>query len=173
MTPEEFIQSVTVASTTASAQSKLPVGDRIAQAAIETAWGARIINNNYFGLTCKGDDASVPTQTHECLTDAQLAEELKSGRIIQVIGTGSAMANSSKKQYMVLRNFGSWSSIASNFEARDNVLITEPVYADARAKLASGDIEGYITAYSAHWATDPNYAKNIISICNAHGLFNL
>ena len=173
MTPIEFIQSVTEASVAASARSKLPVGDRIAQAAIETAWGERIINNNYFGLTCKGDEASVPTQTHECLTDAQLAEELKTGRIIQVIGTGSAIANSLRKQYMVLRNFGAWSSIASNFEARDSVLTTEPVYSDARAKLASGDIEGYIAAYAAHWATDPNYAKNIISICNAHKLFNL
>jgi flagellum-specific peptidoglycan hydrolase FlgJ len=171
MTPAEFIAYVKDAAVAASAKSGLPAGVSIAQAAVESAWGSRAPGLNYFGLTCKGDAPDIALHTHEELTDAQLAEELSSGRILKVLDTGTGIPGSARKRYEVLRNFGAWTSIAKNFEFRDHVICTEPRYADAcEAWFDAHDAPAHIRAFASKWATAKSYADTILAVYKIHDL---
>jgi flagellum-specific peptidoglycan hydrolase FlgJ len=170
MTPDQFIGSMKQAALTSSAASLLPPGVTIAQAAIESAWGSKAPGNNYFGITGHGDLPDIPLGTHEDLTDAQLATELQSGRILKLIERCEQLGNG-KSRFIVLRNFGAWSTIAANFAARDHMIKSFPVYAEAlQAWLKDHDTEAYVRAFAKHWASDPHYADTIMQVYHTHGL---
>lgn len=171
MTPSEFISSVKDYAVAAAKLSGLPPGVAIAQAAVESAWGSRAPGNNYFGLTCKGDAPDIALTTHEELTDAQLAQELTAGRILQVVGVGEAISGSTRKRFEVRRNFGAWSSPGQNFEYRDHWICSYPAYSEAcRLWFDGHDAIAHIKELAKHWATAQSYADTILSIYRIHDL---
>lgn len=165
MNKHDFFAKVSPAARASSLVSGLPAGVTVAQAAVESEWGEKAPGNNYFGITGCGNCADISLETHEDLTDAQLAAELQRGRILKVLGVGVQIAGSTKKRFPVLRIFGAWSSIEANFAARDHMIETYPEYAAAYlAWHNSHDVEGYVRAFAKHWASDPNYANTILEI---------
>ncbi len=174
MHKQDFIAMASPAAHVSSLASELPKGVTVAQAAVESEWGEKAPGHNYFGITGHGDLPDIPLETHECLTDAQLTAELQSGRVLKVIGTGTLIPGSVKKRYLVVRNFGAWSTMAANFAARDHMISTYPKYAPAYlAWINDHDIDAYVRAFAKFWASDSNYADTILSIYHENNLADL
>jgi flagellum-specific peptidoglycan hydrolase FlgJ len=168
---QDFLKLAVPAAQGSSLVSLLPSGVTVAQAAIESAWGEHAPGNNFFGITGHGDLNDIPLESHEVLTDAQLVEEMRAGRILKIIGNGTAVPGTARKRYLVERNFGAWSTMAANFMARDHMISTYPVYAAAYlAWIHDHDIETYVRGFATHWATDPNYAETILTVYRQNGL---
>lgn len=174
MNKQDFIALATPPARASSLASLLPPGVTVAQAAVESEWGEKAPGNNYFGITGHGDCPDIPLDTHECLTDAQLAEELRSGRILKLTGTGVAIPGSPRKRYPVVRKFGAWSTMEANFAARDHMIMTYPEYAPAYlAWVNDHDVEAYVRAFARHWASDQHYADTVLEVYHGNKLAEL
>lgn len=138
MTREEFIQQATEAARAVSAESGLPAGITVAQAALESRWGESELSrkgNNYFGIKAHGKHAWVEMPTTE------------------VIG-GVAKHVTAK--------FAAYADMRECFACRDRLILGGAVYAEARAK--KDDPKEFARAVAKHWATDPEYAEKLLRV---------
>ncbi len=119
----------------ASAESGLPAGVTVAQAALESRWGESGLAQkakNYFGIKAYGKHAWVDMPTTE-------------------VEDGAA------KQ--VMAKFAAYESMEQCFTCRDQLISTSAYYVEA--KLAANDPMMFIEKLAVHWATDPNYAEKL------------
>jgi flagellum-specific peptidoglycan hydrolase FlgJ len=138
MTRSEFLQQAMAAAKAASAKSGFPAGITVAQAALESAWGQSWLSrdaNNYFGIKAYGKHDRVAMPTHEVEN-----------------GTVRAMT----------AEFAKFQSMVECFAARDQLIATSSMFAEARACPANA--AGFTRAIAKHWATDPAYAEKILAI---------
>jgi flagellum-specific peptidoglycan hydrolase FlgJ len=68
----------------------------------------------------------------------------------------------------VTAEFAKFESMAECFAARDKLIATSSLFAEARACPANA--EEFARAIAKHWATDPGYAEKIMAI---YGRFKL
>ncbi|MGD0973626.1 MAG: glucosaminidase domain-containing protein [Candidatus Korobacteraceae bacterium] len=144
MTRSEFLRQAMAAAKAASAKSGFPAGITVAQAALESAWGQSRLSreaNNYFGIKAYGKRDRVAMPTHE-------------------VENGTVKA--------VTAEFAKFESMAECFAARDKLIATSSLFAEARACPANA--EEFARAIAKHWATDPGYAEKIMAI---YGRFKL
>ncbi len=144
MTRSEFLRQAIAAATAASAKSGFPAGITVAQAALESAWGQSKLSceaNNYFGIKAYGKRDRVAMPTHE-------------------VENGTTKA--------VTAEFAKFQSMAECFAARDQLIATSSLFAEARACPA--DAAAFARAIAKHWATDPAYAEKLLAI---HGTFQV
>ncbi len=128
----------------ASAKSGFPAGITVAQAALESAWGQSRLSreaNNYFGIKAYGNHDRVAMPTHE-------------------VENGTVKA--------VTAEFTKFHSMEECFTARDRLIATSSLFAEARACPANA--EAFARAIAKHWATDPAYAEKVLAI---YGRFRL
>ncbi len=147
MTREEFIAAATKAARDASAESGLPAGITVAQAALESRWGGSELSrraNNYFGIKAHGKHGVVEMPTTEVVN-------------------GVARKVSAR--------FAAFRDMQECFECRDRLIDGGAVYAEARAN--SGDPEAFARALARHWATDPQYAEKLLKVYRESGLEKL
>lgn len=147
MNREEFLQSATAAAKKVSAESGLPAGVTVAQAALESRWGASELAErakNYFGIKAHGQHAWMEFPTREVLH-------------------GTAQTVSAK--------FAWYASMEQCFECRDRLIATGALYADTRA--VARDPRKFIAALAKHWATDPAYAQKLLKVYEESGLREL
>jgi flagellar protein FlgJ len=149
---DAFIALIAPAAQRAQIHSGIPASVTIAQAAIETGWGAAVpisgdVNShNLFGIKA---DASwhgprVVVKTHEVV----------SGHPILVSAA--------------FRVYADWQE---SIEDRCRFFYANPRYQEALTHLDNGiDFARYLAA--AGYATDPDYALKLISTINAHELLN-
>jgi flagellum-specific peptidoglycan hydrolase FlgJ len=134
MTKREFVQQAWAAAEASTAVSRMPAWVTVAQAALESNWGASGLSReaqNYFGIKAHGG-AQVRMATAEC----------EQGRMVATEAC-----------------FARYGSMAECFAARDRILLHGAVYAAARA--ACCDEEKFIEEMARHWATDPHYAEKL------------
>lgn len=144
MTRSDFLRQAMAAAKAASAKSGFPAGITVAQAALESAWGQSRLSreaNNYFGIKAYGKRDRVAMPTHE-------------------VENGMVKA--------VTAEFAKFESMAECFVARDKLIATSSLFAEARACPANA--EEFARAIAKHWATDPAYAEKVLAI---HGRFKL
>lgn len=147
MTREEFLAKASAAARQASVQSGLPSGITVAQAALESRWGASELSrraNNYFGIKAHGKHASLELPTTEV--------------------HGGVMQKTSAK-------FASYESMEDCFADRDRLILTSAYYAEARACAA--DPVKFAVALAKHWATDPNYSEKLLAVYRSKKLYEL
>ena len=135
MTKQQFLSAATAAAQQSSAQSRLPAGVTVAQAALESAWGSSRLAqraNNYFGIKARDGEPWIALPTTE-----RIEGEIRK----------------------ITARFVRYSSMAECFAARDRILLSAPAYAEARSH-ASGPI-AFIHSLAKHWATDPAYAEKL------------
>ena len=135
MTKQQFLSAATAAAGQSSARSGFPAGVTVVQAALESAWGeSRLAQkaNNYFGIKARDGDAWIAMPTTECIN-------------------GEVRKTTAR--------FARYASMAECFAARDRILLSAPVYAEARSH-ASEPI-AFIHSLAKHWATDPAYAEKL------------
>lgn len=138
MTKEEFLRKAITAACESSRTSGLPAGVTVAQAALESAWGASQLSrdaNNYFGIKAHGDHGFIELPTIE----------VTNGVAVRTVA-----------------RFARYASMAECFEDRDRLILKLACYVDARA--CGGDPEAFVRALAKHWATDPNYAEKILNV---------
>jgi flagellum-specific peptidoglycan hydrolase FlgJ len=159
MTPEEFIDWIAPA---AQAQCKcygLPASILIAQGAIESGWGKYTIGQfNLFGRKAVENDKSLSVWTQEY---------------------GDETSYEADDDHIYLGD--KWWKIKADFKEYDNlyqacddwcILITqEPKYADAwEIWCETGDVEQFVQALAPVYATNPNYADDILTTVKANDL---
>ncbi len=144
MTRSEFLALATAAARASSRTSGLPPGVTVAQAALESAWGASQLArqaHNYFGIKAHGRLPWIALPTLE----------IRNGRAV----------------WMDAR-FARYGSIEACIADRDRIILTVPCYAAARACAAAP--EAFIRALAQHWATDPAYAEKLLRVYRDHDL---
>jgi flagellum-specific peptidoglycan hydrolase FlgJ len=144
MTKEEFVDAAITAARESSRVSGLPAGVTVAQAALESAWGNSQLSreaNNYFGIKVHGEHGSIEMPTTE-VTDGVAAH--------------------------TAARFAKYASMVECFADRDGLILKLTCYAEARK--CAGDPEAFVCALAKHWATDPGYAKKVLSVYRANKL---
>jgi flagellum-specific peptidoglycan hydrolase FlgJ len=144
MTRAEFIQQAMEAARAASAESGLPAGITVAQAALESRWGESELSrrgNNYFGIKAHGKHAWVEMPTTEVVK-------------------GVAQKVSAR--------FAAYRDMRECFACRDALILRGAVYVEARRK--KDDPEAFARELAKHWATDPEYAEKLMRVYRENGL---
>ena len=147
MKKQEFLSAAIAAARQTSAQSNLPAGVTVAQAALESAWGeSRLAQkaNNYFGIKARGEQPFTAMPTTECE-----AGEMKK----------------------LTARFARYRSMQECFVARDAILLAAPCYAEARGHTRES--LAFIHSLAKHWATDPAYAEKLEAIYLQHSFASL
>ncbi|MFS2027053.1 glycoside hydrolase family 73 protein [Massilia sp. CT11-137] len=143
MPPSAFIGMLAQAAQDCQRKTGIPASVILAQAALESSWGARAIGNNLFGI--KADKSwtgtTVTFGTHEHLNDKSVAMPDK------------------------FRRYSSW---LESMVDHAQFLLKNPRYA-ACFKETTGP--GWARALqAAGYATDPDYAKKLIDIMRFRNL---
>jgi flagellum-specific peptidoglycan hydrolase FlgJ len=128
---------IVAAARAAQAKWKIPASVSIAQYGLESGWGAHMPpgSNNPFGIKALPGQARSNTLTREVVHGQDV-----------VIHAG----------------FRAFASIAEAFDAHAQLLATAGAYGPARARLP--DVDGFITALTGVYATDPNYGRELMAI---------
>lgn len=138
MTKQEFLQKAWAAARKVSSVTGLPAAVTVGQAALESNFGSSRLSreaNNYFGLKAHGARACIAMPTKEC---------------------------DSTGEHKTRAQFAVYESMEECFADRDRVIATCGVYAKAREWAA--DIPKFVTELAKHWATDPDYAKKLMTL---------
>lgn len=138
MTREAFIADAIDAARKSSAQSGLPMGITVAQAALESRWGESELSrraNNYFGIKAHGKHASLEMPTTEVMGGVE---------------------------NQITARFAAYETMQQCFACRDGLILSGAVYAEARLHL--DDAEQFARALAKHWATDPHYAEKLLRV---------
>ena len=138
MTKEEFLVQALAAARASSATSGLVPEVTVAQAALESNFGASRLSreaHNYFGIKARNGQPSIEMRTWEVIH----------GRRVEIRA-----------------RFAKFSSMDECFAARDHMILTLPCYAEARACAA--DPEKFVRALAKRWATDPEYAEKLLRL---------
>ena len=115
-----------------------------AQGTLLISWGQSRLSreaNNYFGIKAYGKHDRIAMPTHE-------------------VENGTVKA--------VNAEFTRFQSMEECFAARDQLIATSSLFAEARACPAN--TEAFARAIAKHWATDPAYAEKLLAI---YGRFKL
>lgn len=146
MTPDAFIATISGPAQASMAQTKIPASFTVADAALESGWGAACPGNNLYGIkaTPNWTGATTTQQTHEVVN----------GQTITITA--------------VFRAYPDW---LASINDHAQFLLTNPRYQPAFAYTCGINFAQAVAA--AGYATDPQYAQKIISIIKAHGLTSL
>ncbi|MEB2554035.1 glycoside hydrolase family 73 protein [Burkholderia cenocepacia] len=149
MTPQQFIATIAPLAQQSMKQSKIPASFVVAEAALESGWGASKLTQQAMNLFGVKADRGWKGPTFMIHTEEYLNHQW-------------VMVNA------YFRRYDDWlGSIADHA----SFLIDNPRYA---AAFEAGDGISFAKAVAtAGYATDPQYAQKIISIINAHGLLSL
>ena len=137
MPPTSFISLLLAAAQQCQRTTGIPASFTIAQAALESSWGARVRGNNLFGIKAdkawKGKTVDVPT--HEVIKG---------------------------KRVHLVDKFRAYDSWAACIEDRARFLKANPRYAACFHETTG---EGWARAVAAAgYATDPAYADKLIAV---------
>lgn len=143
MPPTAFIAMLAAAAQACQRDTGIPASFTLAQAALESSWGGRVLGNNLFGIKAdkawKGKTVDVPT--HEVIK----------GRRVALVDK--------------FRAYDTWAECLAD---RARFLKANPRYA-ACFRETTG--EGWARAVAAAgYATDPDYAAKLIAIMRGRNM---
>jgi len=146
MTPTAFIAAISQAARNAAARFKVPASVTVAQAALESGWGAHAPGYNLFGI--KADPA------WKGATTLQTTHEWNGHQMVEIKAA--------------FRAYPDWQG---SIDDHALFLASNPRYMGA---FAFTDGAKFATAIAQRgYATDPQYAAKLQSIMAAHGLYAL
>lgn len=146
MTPQAFIAAIAAAAKASAVTTKIPASFTVAEAALESAWGAHCPGFNLFGI--KAD----PSWTGPVTT--QTTHEVVAGKTIEIRAK--------------FRAYADW---LGSINDHAQFLLANPRYHPAFAYTTGALFAQAVAA--AGYATDPLYAQKIVSIIRAHALVAL
>lgn len=143
MTPQEFIAAISTAARASAATTKIPASFTVAEAALESGWGAHCPGFNLFGI--KADDSWTGPFT------TKVTSEFVDG-----------------KKVSTTARFRAYTGWLGSILDHAQFLLTNSRYKPAFAYQGGASFAKAVAA--AGYATDPDYAAKIISIINTHKL---
>lgn len=145
MEPERFIESIGNACRKICLAYNLPASVCIAQAALESGWGDYVIGNfNLFGRKWGGWGNYETHRTQEYIDGEYVTIDEK---------------------------FQCYDSLEAAIEDWCQLMREEPAYSYAVQVWDSGwNLTDFVNAMAPVYATDPNYARNILSTIKANNL---
>ncbi|MGF6963033.1 flagellum-specific peptidoglycan hydrolase FlgJ [Paraburkholderia sp. WC7.3g] len=146
MTPQDFIAAISPAAKTSALTTKIPASFTVAQAALESAWGAHCPCFNLFGI--KADPSWKGPVT------SQITHEVVNGKTVTITA-----------------NFRAYPDWLASINDHAQFLLTNPRYRPAFAYTTGALFAQAVQA--AGYATDPLYSAKIASIIRAHNLSSL
>lgn len=143
MLPEAFVTAIATAAQASSKKSGIPASFTIAEGALESGWGNHAPGNNLFGVKADASWTGAVTieKTRECVNNQWVMVQAK------------------------FRAYPDWQGCMDDHAA---FLTTNDRYAPA---FQTSNVEDFTHAIAAAgYATDPNYANEILEIIRAHNL---
>lgn len=143
MKPADFIAQLLPAALSCQFAYGIPASFTLAQAALESGWGARAPGNNLFGIKPgpKWKDTTVMVDTHEVIKGVRVAVKC------------------------AFRAYPSW---ADCIRDRVSFFLENPRYKKCFQECTG---EGWArAAAAAGYATDPNYAQTLIAVMAGRSL---
>ena len=141
MTPTDFIRNTYAGASAMQQNYGIPALAAMAQSAQETGWGSTVVGNMYFGIKA--------TSGWTGKTQLLWTHEVINGKSVKVQAL-----------------FRAYDTAQESFEDYAKFIHGNPRYKNALQY--TNDPEGYIQAVAnAGYATDPNYADNIIAVINS------
>lgn len=147
MKPADFIAAIAPAAQECMAKTKIPASFTVAQAALESSWGAKAPGFNLFGIKADASwhgDVEI-VHTHEFIHGVKTPVEDR---------------------------FRAYSSWEESLEDHAHFLTDNERYASAFEHCNDGEAFARAIA-AAGYATDPLYADKLCLIIRAHGLDRL
>lgn len=141
----KFTTEVIVAAQKAQHDWLVPASVSLAQFAVESAYGTKMPtgSSNPFGIKAVAGQPFVTASTHEVFNGKTVTIQAK---------------------------FRKFASFAEAFDAHAKLLATAPIYTPAMIAWKAGNLERGISLMAAHYATDPNYTKTLLSIIKGQNL---
>lgn len=129
------------------AQSKwlVPASVSLAQFALESGYGEHVPAGSFncFGIKAVGSQPFVTANTREVING---------------------------KSVVISQKFRKFASFDEAFDEHARLLATAPIYAPAMVAWKAGNLAGGVTLMGKHYATDPGYAKAVLSIITGQKL---
>lgn len=151
--PAEFIAKVAPGAQAGDAEYGVPASVTIAQAILETGWGASELaatHNNYFGMKCKGGD--------------------EGPWVAGCVDYDSPECDASGNCWTETSSFRRYATLENGFKDRGLFLSTSTRYAPAFAY--TDDADQFIREiHKAGYATDPQYSNKIINLMTTYNLY--
>lgn len=132
-----------------------------------------LVSNNPFGIKARltGDsgiwrlaELAVLSITHEMFTEAQLDQFLRVGLQRTAVLDPPQQQPAPVLRYRVKDWFTKYESLSAAFIAHGQLLTEGPYLMALQQFLVSKNLPVYIAAIAKHYATDPNYAKDLTEI---------
>jgi flagellar protein FlgJ len=146
----------------------VPAELSVAQAVLESGWGARMPSNNCFGIKASAHHPQcVTVATHEVLTPAQYEAWKRNhpGRASTVEGRLADGRLTVKLE----DDFAAFDDLAACFELHAILLSQEAPYSTMLAKFqANQNYPLYVEHVAAKYATDPTYSKQLLAVASMH-----
>jgi len=159
MTPEEFVTWLGPAAQVQCKPYNLPASVVIAQGAVESGWGASTIGKfNLFGRKAVSGDKCIQAWTREYGDENSYVAD--DSHIYQGDGW-----------WRILDDFKDYDSLLQAIDDWCILITQEPRYADAWSVWCNtGDIVEFAQAMASAYATNPEYADNVLVTIRANDL---
>ena len=158
MTPLDFVKRYKASAIAAEKATGLSYKASLSQAALESAWGAVAPGNNFFGVK----DSDGINGNEQLLTTTEYTNS-KTSKFPVIL---SVTWDAAKKlwKYRVKDWFRKYPDASQVFIEHANWFAARPRYAEAW-KVRNNPQLFFAAIAKAGYATDPNYAKKLASIC--------
>ncbi len=171
MKPQEFFDKYAEDAKSAMREKGIPASVTLAQAGLESAYGAAVFENNFFGIKSDSEwrGKKQLLRTTEVLKYATEAE-LMTARGFAFPSVISITARPDGKFLWAIRdNFRAYDSVKDGFIDHANFFIVNSRYHQAIVDKDNADKFAEDIA-EAHYATAPNYGHTLINIIHEYDL---
>lgn len=162
----EKLPQIADAAVAAEAATGCPAELMAAQCILESGWLSFAPQNNCFGIkTYSGEFGRQLLRTTEWFNASELAAFLSRGDSRTATRMPAAPVNGRSK-YSVQDWFATFATLAGCFEKRGALFTVGPYAPFAAAYKANRDITVLVDGIGPIYATDPSYAKSVLTIIN-------
>jgi len=175
MTPQQFIETYSPAAQEAQKATAVPASITLAQAALESSWGAHVPGNNFFGIK-PGKNWTGNLQfidTTECGKTGNATKDGIFDEVTAIYPPGDPRHSPScpgKYTYKVKSKFRAYDTPAESFSDHGNFLKNNHRYAACFETKSAADFASALQ--KCGYSTAPNYAETLMQIIHAHNLEN-
>jgi flagellum-specific peptidoglycan hydrolase FlgJ len=146
----------------------VPAELSVAQAVLESGWGARMPGNNCFGIKASPNNPRrVTVATHEVFTQEQYDAWRRNHP-----GRASVIEERLADGRLNVRlddDFATFDNLAGCFEAHAILLSQQAPYSTMLAKFqATENYPVYVEHVAATYATSPSYGKQLLAVASMH-----
>ncbi len=160
MSPKEFVDKYKSFAIDAEKKTGILATVTLAQAALESGWGAKAPENNFFGIKSFGNPKQQLLTTFEFSKNGNLTP--KQIGLINIISVTPSKSNPGLFLYKGQAWFRSFDTPAEAFEEHAQVFFKNRVYLEALAHRENA--EKFVSLMAVHYAQSPTYSTTIMSL---------